>query len=356
MFQLDAVVSAILGILFAVLGTITVFLMYWLWGFPFDKATRTSAAPKGLMILHRVIGFLFVGLYIFMMLQMAPRLIRYQVEFPPRTVVHICLGITIGFLLLIKVSIIRFFRHLEEWMPFLGTGILLCTYLLLALSVPFSFRERALARRASGGETFSAANLARIEKQLPNAGFPPEAPLAELSKKESLVAGRQTLLTKCVGCHDLRTILTRPRTPQEWVKVVDRMSEKPVLGDAITEQEQWKVAAYLVAISPELQSSAKSAREQKAAQNAAKQGAKEAEAKDAPAGSAFAPAEFKPTFEKLCTGCHELDDVQKHAWKDPGEPKKIMQRMLDNGLEASPQELRSCEKYLEVVYAKGEAK
>src|SRR4051812_40575976 len=100
--------------------------MFHLWGYPFDKATRTSAAPKGLMLLHRVLGFLFVGLYLFMMAQMVPRLVHYQVEFPARTVVHILLGMTIGFLLFVKISIIRWFRHLEEWMPYLGTGLLLC--------------------------------------------------------------------------------------------------------------------------------------------------------------------------------------------------------------------------------------
>ncbi|MCW3100840.1 MAG: hypothetical protein JWL77_6458, partial [Chthonomonadaceae bacterium] len=38
--------SAILGIVFVGLGGAATFLMYYLWGFPFDKATRTSSAPR----------------------------------------------------------------------------------------------------------------------------------------------------------------------------------------------------------------------------------------------------------------------------------------------------------------------
>ena len=158
MFKIDASTSAVLGIVFVILGTATTFLMFHLWGYPFDKATRKSDAPKSLMLLHRVLGFAFVALYIFMMLQMVPRMVRYQVEFPPRTVVHICLGITIGFILLIKVAIIRFFRHLEEWMPYLGTGMLLCTYLLLGLSVPFSLREKQLASQVAASQAYASTS------------------------------------------------------------------------------------------------------------------------------------------------------------------------------------------------------
>ena len=42
MFKLDTFTSAMLGVAFVVLGTTTTFLMFWLWGFPFNKATRKS--------------------------------------------------------------------------------------------------------------------------------------------------------------------------------------------------------------------------------------------------------------------------------------------------------------------------
>jgi cytochrome c5 len=355
MFKIDTFTSAILGITFVLLGTATTFLMFWLWGFPFDKATRTSAAPKKLMILHRCLGFAFAGLYVFMMLQMAPRLVAYQVEFPPRTVAHICLGITVGFILLVKISIIRFFRHLEEWMPVLGVLMLLCTFLLAALSIPFSLRERQLARKS---DALSKANLARVEMQLDGAGLPPEAKIAELATPKSLLHGREVLLTKCVACHDLRTVLTKPRTPSDWVKTVERMSERPVIGETIGERDQWDVSAYLVAISPDLQNAAQIARKQKQERADAKVAAKDAKAEAAAAADGGAPApkptfdaaQVKPKFEKLCTQCHELDDVEKHAWKDTKDVDEVLTRMVDNGLEASTDDLAACRWYVEEHY------
>ena len=210
---MDTSITAVLGVLFLVLGAASVFLMFHLWGHPFDKATRTSSAPRWLMNVHRGIGYAYAIVYVVMMVQMVPRLFAYQVEFPARTVAHIVLGITIGFILIVKVSILRFFRHLEEWMPYLGTGLLLCTVLLLGLSLPFAYKERQMRSRALGGDAFSAANLERVRKQLTDADLPKEAPLDELSTTKNLRAGRQVLLSQCVLCHDLKTILTRPRAP-----------------------------------------------------------------------------------------------------------------------------------------------
>src|SRR5688572_23680179 len=97
--------NAVLGISFAVVGLAAMFLMYHLWGYPFDKATRTSAAPRWAMRLHRVLGWLFVLIYVVLMIQMVPRLWRYQVELPARTVVHLVIGFGIGFLLIVKIAI-----------------------------------------------------------------------------------------------------------------------------------------------------------------------------------------------------------------------------------------------------------
>ena len=159
--------SALLGLVFLGLANASVFLMFKLWGYPFDKATRTSEAPPSLMRLHRLIGYAYAILYVFMMWHMVPRLWNYQVELPPRTVAHLMLGITIGVLILVKIAILRFFRHFEESMPYLGTALLLCTYLLIGLSVPFTLREAAL-RTQTGA--FSEAGIARTRQLLETAG------------------------------------------------------------------------------------------------------------------------------------------------------------------------------------------
>ena len=253
-------ITLILGLLFLVVGFAAVFLMFHLWGYPFDHATHTSAAPRSLMLLHRALGYIYVILYIIMMWKMVPRLWEYQVELPPRSVVHMLLGITIGVLLLVKLSILRFFRHFEEWMPVLGTLLLGFTIVLSALSMPHAFREMALASESTGGDVFSEENRSRVAKLLPSAGLPDEAPIPELSTLDSLRAGRIVLLRKCVVCHDLKTILTRPRSPADWVNTVERMAIKPAFTEPISDKEQWQATAYLIAISRELQRSARERR------------------------------------------------------------------------------------------------
>src|SRR5579862_8560278 len=132
---MSALTNTILGLVFLVAGIAATFLMYHLWGYPFDHEKLKSSAPPRLMLLHRALGYVYVAIYVLLMTQMVPRLWRYQVEFPARTVAHFMLGISIGALLLVKIVIVRFFKHLEGTLaPFLGTLLLICTILLLGLS------------------------------------------------------------------------------------------------------------------------------------------------------------------------------------------------------------------------------
>ena len=371
--------STIFGLIFLGLGNASVFLMYKLWGYPFDHETRTSAAPKSLMFVHRAIGYAYLILYIFMMWHMVPRLWNYQVELPPRTVAHLMLGITIGVLLLVKISILRFFRHFEEAMPYIGTGLLICTYLLIGLSVPFTLRESALRVK---GNVFSDASLQRTHARLEMAGLPPDTPLDKLATRRKLREGQDVLLKKCVQCHDLRTILARPRTPPDWVRTVDRMAIKPIIGEPITQEDQWTVSAYLIAITPELQVSAKEQRKQRMrasqAQNALAvltnpdEVADEAivnpdevivnpdevivnpdeveEIGETPAEDAYDPEAARELFEITCSLCHELSDVDNVPPTSEEETTELIARMIDNGLFLEEEDIKIIARYLNETY------
>lgn len=318
------VTTAIFSLVFLIVGLAAMFLMFRLWGYPFDKATRTSSAPRWAMILHRVLGYAFVLLYVLLMIEMVPRLVHYQVEFPARTVVHIVLAFTLGFLLLIKIAIMRFFRHFEEWMPVLGTSIMLCTVVLLGLSLPFVVQERALARSAPGGDAMSLESLARLEAVLPTANLPKEAPLRELATAMSLAKGRAVLVDQCVHCHDLKTILAKPRDPAGWWDTVDRMAEKPTLFGALAERDQWNVTAYLIAITPDLQKSNRNAR-----------------AREDP----------KSVFTRVCTQCHDATDVDKAPPATAVEAAALVQRMIiENDAKLTPEEIESVTRYLTSHY------
>ncbi len=378
-------VASVLGVLFLVLAFVSTYLMFHFWRYPYDKERRKSECPQWKMNIHRGVGYAYAIVYVVMMTQMVPRLWQYQVEFPARTVAHIMLGFTIGVLLILKISILRWFRHFEEWMPALGVSLLLCTVLLTGLSLPFVVRERLMA---SSEETFSAANRARVRQLLAGAGLPAWADLDELASEGGLRRGRRVLLEECTFCHDLRTAISRPRTPEDWMQTAERMAEKPTLGPEVDPLEVQQVAAYLVAITPELQASARAKRAEELGKEEALEAARALE--DEAAGTAPAdagvpapgdagdagaqpaapgptprpapaprpkrpppdPAAARTTFEAVCSKCHELDDVAKNPPRSVRQTGALIQRMVENGMEASRKEIQLIRWYLIETYVK----
>ena len=115
--------------------------MFRIRGYPFDEVRHQSTAPKALVLCRCLAGLCYIILYLFMMYKMVPRLFIYQVEFPARTVAHLLLGVSIGFLLIVKLVVIRTCRHFSSMLPYIGICILWCTVLLVSLSVPFALKE-----------------------------------------------------------------------------------------------------------------------------------------------------------------------------------------------------------------------
>jgi cytochrome c5 len=304
------------------------------------------------MILHRILGYGYVAIYIILMTQMVPRLWRYQIEFAPRTVLHLIFGMTIGVLLIIKIAIVRFFKHLEGTLiPWLGTSVLVCTVLLLGLSVPFSLRALYLERHAPGGSAFGEQNLRRVSTLLSRTKLPGDAPLPDLVTASGLHLGQSLMMTRCTQCHDLRTVLAMPRTPAEWSNVVQRMSDRSGVLQPITPPEQQHVIAYLVAISPDLRQGASNQRAQETSHQMAKQRAKSLTTQ-ATTTEQFSLAPSKRVFETSCIQCHALGLVDKHPPRTPKEAEILVARMVDNGLEASEPDLQQIVFYLKTIYAK----
>ena len=353
---MDPVANALLGIVFLALGAAGTFLMYHLWGYPFDHETHTSEAPPRLMRLHRLIGWLYLILYLYFMSQMVPRLWNYQIEFPARTVAHLTLGMTIGALIFIKVAIVRFFKHMESTLiPALGTALLVCTILLIGLSAPFAFREAYLRAQQTGG-SFSDETLQRVESHLALVGLKDQETLAYLASPTGLEAGQAVLLTECVTCHDLRTVLARPRTPENWHQTVKRMADRSTLLAPINQDQQWEATAYLIAISPELQRSARERRErieqEQASQRAATQvaGQEEAEAVSAPT---IDPEQARQLYETRCALCHPLAVVEAAPPQSDAEARAVVSRMVSNGMPATEEELVQIIDHLNRTFVSG---
>lgn len=345
--------NSLIGIFFLGLAAALTFLMFYVWKFPFDHASYKSAAPPFAVMSHRFMGYLFVLIYIYIMWSMVPRLWSYQVELPARTVLHLALGISIGALLILKLVIVRFFKHMEAKLAsVLGVGLFLCSFLLIALVLPFSLREAYLESTALGDETMIQSRIKRVRELPPTAGLEDKKLLIELASKKGLVAGRRILTAKCVQCHDLRTVLVRPRTPQAWQQTVSRMANRSTILNPITENDQWFVTAYLIAVSPILQQTLKERRKMETLALESQTSMQSAMALSEIENAAYEPAAANKLFMQKCSQCHDHSQVEQAPPATKAEVVALVQRMVGNGLNASERELGAIVRYLTVTYAK----
>ena len=347
---MSSVINVFLAIAFVVLAFSATFLMYHLWGYPFNAKEHRSSAPRWAMALHRLMGWIFVAIYVYLMIQMLPRMWTYQIELPARTVFHLVLGYSIGGLLIVKIAIVRFFKHLESTLaPPLGTTLFLLTIVLMGLALPSVWRERVLAAQALGGEGFTEERLQRVRDQLPDIGYDPETipqTIDEMASRGSLFEGRQLLRSKCVQCHDLRTILARPRTPKNWRDTVERMANRSTVVTSFSEQEKWQITSYLIAITPTLQNSIMERQKQLSASADSMNAIKKANETIGQASGDFDVVAAREVFESKCSQCHSPDLALDKSFESADEVQQTVTRMVSNGLEASMSEFEQIVRFL----------
>lgn len=343
---MSSTLSIVLGLSFVVLGFTAVMLQAWLWGFPMQG--DRSTAPRMWVHIHRLVGLSFVAIYITMMIFMVPRLWQYQVELPARTVIHAVAAIVIGVLLLTKLAIIRLFPHFSGALPALGLGLLINTVILGSLSLPYALRAHSIA-----GDTLAPHNLERVRGVLAGLPLGEGVDAAALATPARLEEGREVLTRKCTVCHDMRTILAKPRSGPGWYDVVIRMAEKPIiLGEPLEDRDIPLVTAYLVAITPDMQQSAK--KRMKAMNDQAERAAEVADmpAEAPAAGPAFDPARADALFKARCTQCHELDEVKAHGGDDEQGWAVVVKRMVEEGAELDEDEARAIVRHLAATFKK----
>jgi len=351
-----------LGICFVAIGIAAVILQAWLWSFPMapdpggPDPNGKSTAPPAWTAVHRILGLCFVVIYLVMMIEMVPRLWEYQIELPARTVMHACMGIVIGVLLMVKIGIIRWFQHFGTALPGIGLGILICTIILATLSIPFALQAHDF------GSLSNPENLERVRVKMGSLGYTDEE-AEELTTERSLSVGRDVLTQKCKMCHDMRKVLNKPRTPEKWLSMVRSMARKPTMGEPITEDDVPRVTAYLVAISPAL---VQSKRERTSPTTQSSGNGKDAKSGQTPTASGETASGDQPLkkvdvesltkekalFEERCSDCHELETVSEHAQQETREKwSDVVQQMIDDEeAEISDEERGKIIQYLEARY------
>lgn len=356
---MGAIGNQVLGVIFLVVAAAQVAVGFYAWGFPYDHEQYRSKAPRSLVWTHRLLSYIYIAIYIYLMSKMVPRMWTYQIELPARTVAHLILGISIGGLLLVKLSVVRVFRYLEaQLVPFLGVGLFVCTLVLVGLALPFTFREAYLSKAALQGDMLNAERLERVREQLPKTGLDDPNALDELASAAGILAGRQVLINKCTQCHDLRTALARPRTPESWRQTVRRMANRSTILNPISDTEQWQVTAYLIAISPTLQRTLRMKRdldEQTAAsQQAIMSVGKTMQEQGVAMNGDFNLDAARELFQTRCSQCHSPVLVEGKPPATGDDALQLVTRMVRNGLQVTDMELATIVRYLTATYAKEE--
>jgi len=343
-------VNAGLGILFVVVAVAATFLMFYLWKFPYDHDALTSEAPRSLVRLHRLLGYLYVGIYVYFLWVMVPRLWNYQIEFPARTVVHFTMALLIGGILLVKVAVIRFFKHMEsKLLPPLGTALLLCTVVLIGLSVPFALQQRLRGGMGSSNRIHTKENRQRVRKLLRETGLRDENRLNEYTSSRGLEAGERVLTGKCIQCHDLRTALIRPRTAAGWRSLVARMGERSHSVKPITETEEWQVTAYLIAVSPHLQAARQ---KQKKRENDAQRCRNCLDKINPVDVGRIDEVRAAQLVRTKCAQCHGLENLERTPPRSFDDAKRLVGRMIEEGFTATDEEIRLIVLYLAEKYGR----
>lgn len=209
---MNPLINTILSGLFLILGAIAVYTMMSVMG------KREPPNPKLFTGIHRYAGWIFTGIFIFMVVIMLLRLDQYWEEPSSRINLHISLAVFLAMLLLIKIVIPRIFPKLKKHMFSFGIGVFLTAFTMVMVT---------------GGRY-----VIRKVEQLP---YVSHAGLAQ--NMMDLDLGRELFIQECSSCHMLRDIMM-PRSPESWEQVVNEMV---ALADPrISSAEAGQILHYLV--------------------------------------------------------------------------------------------------------------
>ncbi|MEE8107091.1 MAG: c-type cytochrome [Planctomycetota bacterium] len=196
---MDPSITAILGVVWLLVGGAAVALMLNIFGRNVPTSGRNKAAK-----IHRALGWTYVGIYGFFLYVMVRKSLGYT-EFNSLQVMHFTLAISIAPLLTIKILIVRRYPKLHSMLPGLGLTVYTLSFVLILLGVgPFLINK---------------LNAPDVEDK---------------SDTEIVALGGQLLEQRCQKCHELDRVYDQKgrKSAELWTSTVDRMVKlEPPLAD-----------------------------------------------------------------------------------------------------------------------------
>jgi len=259
--------SIALGVVFIVLGGINVWLVLEAWARV--KATKTGSR---MLALHRIGGYLFIGLFFVMAYFMVAWLRNGGADTSPTVTIHLALAMILSPLLFIKVLIARYYKTQQGLLMPIGLTIFVLAFVLIASTTgPY------------------LARASKIEQVSIDPGRVPPVKL-DLNQASDLMQKR------CAKCHNLDRVVGARKAAQGWLATVSRMRSMP--GAGISETDAQTIVSWL------------------ASQNKPQGSEKTAQMEVA-----------RALVDQRCGRCHALDRVYKTV-QSPEQWRETISRMV----------------------------
>jgi uncharacterized membrane protein YozB (DUF420 family) len=128
--SMSGISDMLAGIAFVVVAATSVVVML-----EARRSVRGSATTNRLIVVHRIVGYLFVILFCIMAYSMSNKLAGVGItgHLPTYLVVHIVLALVLVPLLLLKILIARRYKQSQSSLKALGASIFVVSFVLVAI-------------------------------------------------------------------------------------------------------------------------------------------------------------------------------------------------------------------------------
>ncbi|MCI5148455.1 MAG: hypothetical protein D3916_03505 [Candidatus Electrothrix sp. MAN1_4] len=283
--------SSILATLLVVIGGVTVLIMLEMTG-----KVRDSPRRKAWILLHRILGYIFLVLFASMLVFMVVKAGGFQEELPARAMIHIILALLLVPLIMIKVVIARRHAQLSTKLIMLGLAIFGLSFGLTGITAGYYALHRSdykyavlsdvdddilsveIGQKITNRKCSKCHSLERVyqsyksdvawsetihkmaELDYPNiTNFDVQQIVGYLIQQQQkrqgeeeermrMEIGRSLVTQKCSLCHNLDRIFGARKNQQEWRETVSRMTKTNGDADYLTDQEAEDIVHFLINI------------------------------------------------------------------------------------------------------------
>jgi cytochrome c5 len=199
---MNQMLSVLFSLAFLVIGLAAVIIMLNLQGNPKDRPSS-----KTLRGLHRLLGYLFLFIFVINLIFMSRRMVGIDMEPSARLTLHIALALVLIPVFLVKISIARFFKKLYPYLMPLGLIVFAASFLMIAVSAGYHLMSTAEPPEEAGPQEVQS-----ISEQNNQTGI-----------LETGADSEKILQQKCTICHNLDRVRQAKKNESEWSATIERM-------------------------------------------------------------------------------------------------------------------------------------